>query len=92
MVNKKEGESRALFTRRVMEQLKRLELLIGDKIEQVKKTTILILGLGGVGGYAVESLARSGIGKLIIVDSDNIDITNLNKELNVLIQKLLLKK
>ena len=67
MVNKKEGESRALFTRRVMEQLKRLELLIGEKIEQVKKTTVLILGLGGVGGYAVESLARSGIGKLIIV-------------------------
>ena len=65
MVNKKEGESRALFTRRVMEQLKRLELLIGEKIEQVKKTTVLILGLGGVGGYAVESLARSGIGKLI---------------------------
>lgn len=81
MVNKKEGESRALFTRRVMEQLKRLELLIGDKIEQVKKTTVLILGLGGVGGYAVESLARSGIGKLIIVDSDNIDITNLNRQI-----------
>lgn len=64
-----------------MEQLKRLELLIGNKIDKVKNTTVLVLGLGGVGGYAIESLARSGIGKLIIVDNDVIDITNLNRQI-----------
>ena len=64
-----------------MEQLKRLELLIGDKIDKVKNTTVLVLGLGGVGGYAAESLARSGIGKLIIVDNDVIDVTNLNRQI-----------
>lgn len=64
-----------------MEQLKRLELLIGNKIDKVKNTTVLVLGLGGVGGYAAESLARSGIGKLIIVDNDVIDVTNLNRQI-----------
>lgn len=64
-----------------MEQLKRLELLIGNKIDKVKNTTVLVLGLGGVGGYAIESLARSGIGKLIIADNDVIDITNLNRQI-----------
>lgn len=64
-----------------MEQLNRLELLIGSKIDKIKTTTVLILGLGGVGGYALEALARSGVGKLIIVDSDFIDITNLNRQI-----------
>lgn len=64
-----------------MEQLNRLELLIGDKLDKVKNTTVLIIGLGGVGGYALESLVRSGIGKVIIVDNDYIDITNLNRQI-----------
>lgn len=64
-----------------MEQLNRLELLIGDKIKKVKNTTVLIIGLGGVGGYALESLVRSGIGKVIIIDNDSIDITNLNRQI-----------
>ena len=64
-----------------MKQFERLELLIGDKIEKIKNQTVLILGLGGVGSYACESLVRSGIGKLIIVDNDKIDITNLNRQL-----------
>lgn len=59
----------------------RLELLVGEKIERLKNTTVLIIGLGGVGGYALESLVRSGIGKVIIVDNDNIDITNLNRQI-----------
>ena len=61
--------------------LDRLELLIGkDKTEKIKNTTILVIGLGGVGGYAVESLVRSGIKKIIIVDFDKVDITNLNRQ------------
>lgn len=62
--------------------LERLEILIGkENIEKLKNTTVLIIGLGGVGGHALESIARSGIGKIIIVDKDIVDITNLNRQI-----------
>ncbi len=61
--------------------LERLELLIGDKINDVKTKTILIVGVGGVGGYALEALVRSGISNIIIVDNDKVDITNLNRQI-----------
>ena len=59
----------------------RLELLIGNKLDLIKSKTILIIGLGGVGGYALESIVRSGIEKVIIVDYDIIDETNLNRQI-----------
>ena len=59
----------------------RFELLVGNKINEIKNKTVLIIGLGGVGSYTVESLIRSGIESLIIVDNDKIDITNLNRQL-----------
>lgn len=59
----------------------RLELLIGEKINILKNKTVLVLGLGGVGGYVVESLVRSGIENIIIVDYDKVDITNLNRQI-----------
>ena len=59
----------------------RLELIIGDKIKQLNKKTILLLGLGGVGGHVFETLVRSGIGTIIIVDNDKIDKTNLNRQI-----------
>lgn len=59
----------------------RLELIIGDKIETLKQKTVLLLGLGGVGGHTFEALVRSGIGTIIVVDNDKIDITNLNRQL-----------
>ncbi len=59
----------------------REEWLIGDKINLIKNKCVLIIGLGGVGGYTLESLVRAGIGKAIIVDNDNIDITNLNRQI-----------
>lgn len=62
-------------------QFQRFELLIGDKINLIKNKTILIVGIGGVGGYVLESLVRAGIGKIIIVDNDIVDITNLNRQL-----------
>lgn len=62
----------------------RLEILVGDKIEQLHQTTVLVIGLGGVGSYAVESLVRSGIGHIILADHDIIDITNLNRQLAAL--------
>lgn len=61
--------------------LERLELLIGDKINDIKTKKVLIIGLGGVGSYAVEGLVRSGIENFIIVDYDKIDISNLNRQL-----------
>lgn len=62
--------------------LDRLELLVGNNnIEKIKKTKILLIGIGGVGGYTLESLVRSGILNITIVDYDTIDITNLNRQL-----------
>lgn len=64
-----------------VKQLDRFEILIGDKIEKVKNTKVLVLGLGGVGSYALEAIVRSGVENIIIVDYDVIDITNLNRQL-----------
>src|SRR5574344_1934082 len=63
-------------------QFDRLELLVGkNNLETIINTTVLVIGLGGVGSYALESLVRSGINNIIIVDKDIIDITNLNRQL-----------
>ena len=62
-------------------EFERERLLIGDDINILKNKTILVLGLGGVGGYVTESLARVGIGHLIIVDYDIVDITNINRQI-----------
>ena len=64
-----------------MNQFERLELLIGNKINDIKTKNVLVIGLGGVGSYAVEALIRSGISNITIVDSDTIDISNLNRQL-----------
>lgn len=56
--------------------------LVGlDNFNKIKEKTVLIVGLGGVGGYATESLIRSGIHNLILIDHDTIDITNLNRQI-----------
>ena len=60
----------------------RTELLLGtSNMEKLKNAHILIFGLGGVGGYVVEGLVRSGVGELTIVDFDDVDITNLNRQI-----------
>ena len=60
----------------------RLEELYGlDKVKKLENSKVLVIGLGGVGGYVVESLARSNIGSLILVDSDCVDITNINRQI-----------
>ncbi len=61
--------------------LDRLELLVNDKLDDITNLTIVVVGLGGVGGYTVESLVRCGIKRIIIVDYDTIDITNLNRQI-----------
>lgn len=59
----------------------RLEWLLKNDIRKITDKTVLIIGLGGVGCYTVETLARSGIKHLILVDNDTVDITNLNRQL-----------
>jgi len=65
--------------------LNRTELLLKkDKLDKLRQANVLVVGLGGVGSYAVEFLVRNGIGKLTIVDGDKIDETNLNRQLPAL--------
>ena len=60
----------------------REELLIGkDNIDKLKNETVAVFGCGGVGSYAVEALARAGIGNFVLVDKDVVDVTNINRQL-----------
>ena len=63
-------------------QFSRTELLLGAAaLEKLSRARVAVFGLGGVGGYVVEALARSGIGALDLVDSDRISLTNLNRQI-----------
>lgn len=60
----------------------RLKKIINDnEFEKIKKTKVLIVGIGGVGGYALEALIRSGVEYITIVDNDIVDITNINRQI-----------
>ncbi len=60
----------------------RTALVLGDRaMERLAKAHVAVLGLGGVGGYAVEALARSGVGALTLIDQDEVGETNLNRQL-----------
>lgn len=62
--------------------LDRLSLLIGEEnINKIKNTNILLVGIGGVGGYTLETLVRSGIENITIIDYDIVDVTNLNRQI-----------
>ncbi len=64
------------------EQFSRTEMLIGKSgIEKLKNSKVAIFGIGGVGSYVVEALARAGIGKFILVDNDEVSISNLNRQI-----------
>jgi tRNA A37 threonylcarbamoyladenosine dehydratase len=61
----------------------RMEMLIGTKaLKKLSKSKVAVFGIGGVGSYAAEGLARSGVGKLVLVDKDCIDITNINRQIH----------
>jgi len=64
-----------------MDEFERLRALISDKFDLIKTKKVLVVGLGGVGGYAVEALVRSGISDITIVDYDVVDITNINRQI-----------
>lgn len=63
-------------------RFEREELLIGQEyLSRLKDSKILLFGVGGVGGYTAECLARAGVGHLTIVDADKVDITNINRQI-----------
>ena len=63
-------------------QFSRTALLFGQEaMEKLKTSTVAVFGIGGVGGYCVEALARSGVGTLHLIDDDTVNITNLNRQI-----------
>ena len=65
-----------------MNPFSRTELLMGrDAMEKLRGARVAVFGLGGVGGYTVEALARSGVGALDLIDHDTISITNINRQI-----------
>jgi tRNA threonylcarbamoyladenosine dehydratase len=73
----------------MLHQFSRNELAIGKEgLEKLKNATVAVLGVGGVGSFAVEALARSGIGRLVLVDRDNVDITNINRQIHALLSTI----
>ncbi|MBQ6469003.1 MAG: tRNA threonylcarbamoyladenosine dehydratase [Lachnospiraceae bacterium] len=76
-----------------MSQFERTELLIGeDNIEKLKKARVAVFGIGGVGGYVVEVLARAGIGTLDLIDNDTVCESNLNRQIIALHSTLGMRK
>lgn len=64
------------------DQYSRTRLLMGkDGMEKLRRARVILFGLGGVGGYTAEALARSGVGHIALVDDDTISLTNLNRQL-----------
>ena len=65
-----------------MNQFSRTELLIGpEAMEKLHRSRVAVFGVGGVGGYVVEALARSGVGTLDLIDNDVVSLTNLNRQI-----------
>ena len=63
----------------------RTELLVGkDGLDKLKKSTVLIVGLGGVGGMAAEMICRAGVGRMTIIDRDEVSHTNINRQIAAL--------
>ena len=64
------------------EWLQRTELLLGaEKLAMLRRAHVLIVGLGGVGAYAAEMIARAGVGRLTLADADTVNVTNINRQL-----------
>ena len=65
-----------------MDRLHRISLLIGDaNITKLKQSTVMVVGCGAVGSFAIEALARSGVGHLILIDFDVVEESNINRQL-----------
>ena len=68
-----------------LHRFSRTELLIGPEgLKKLKESSVAVFGLGGVGGFAAEALCRAGVGRLIIVDFDDICLTNVNRQIHAM--------
>lgn len=77
----------------MLNQFSRTELLIGKQaIEKLKQAKVAVFGIGGVGSYVVEGLARAGVGSFILVDKDIVDKTNINRQIIATHKTIGLKK
>ncbi|KIL41057.1 hypothetical protein SD70_09600 [Gordoniibacillus kamchatkensis] len=68
-----------------LHQFSRTELAIGPEgLDVMKRSTVAVLGIGGVGSIAAEALARNGVGRIVMIDKDVVDITNINRQIHAL--------
>jgi tRNA A37 threonylcarbamoyladenosine dehydratase len=66
----------------MLDQFSRTELIFGrESIEKLKRSRVAVFGVGGVGGYAIEALVRSGLGTIDLIDDDRICLTNINRQI-----------
>lgn len=86
LIGKKKHNEFIIGVNIMLHQFSRNELAIGKEgLEIMKNSTVAVLGIGGVGSFAAEALARSGVGRLILIDKDDVDITNINRQLIALL-------
>ena len=65
----------------MINEYSRTELLIGkESVERLKAASVMVFGVGGVGSHCIEALARSGVGRLTLVDNDTVSLTNINRQ------------
>ena len=75
------------------DRLNRTRLMLGDEaLAKLKDASVIVFGVGGVGGYCAEALVRSGIGKVTVVDNDTVDVTNINRQIIALTSTIGRKK
>ena len=73
----------------MLDPFSRTRLLLGpEAMEKLRQSRVAVFGVGGVGGYAVEALARSGIGALDLIDHDRVSLTNLNRQLHATLETI----
>lgn len=66
----------------MMERFKRIQALLGDTaMEKLQKATVMVVGCGAVGSFAIEALARSGVGHIVLIDFDTVEESNINRQL-----------
>lgn len=77
----------------MINEFSRTELLLGrEGVEKLKNSSVAVFGIGGVGSYVAEALARCGVGRLTLVDSDTVSITNINRQIIALHSTVGMKK
>lgn len=76
-----------------LSRFSRSEMLIGvESVEKLSRCHVAVFGLGGVGSYTAEALARAGVGELTVIDNDEVAITNINRQLYALSSTVGMKK